>query len=78
MDLQMPVMGGIEATKKIKEMIKDEELPNIPIVGLSADVRASTIRQCIDAGMISCLSKPFENHELQKILKQLWPNYKKE
>lgn len=38
MDFEMPIMGGIEATKILKEKMRLKEIPSIPIIGLTANV----------------------------------------
>jgi len=64
MDLQMPIMGGIEATKQIREMDKD-----IPIVALTANAMVEDIKQTKDAGMNDHLSKPID---VEKIFAMLY------
>lgn len=57
MDVQMPRMDGLEATRKIKE------IKNIPIIALSAH---AGMEECLDAGMDDYLSKPVHTVELLK------------
>ncbi len=66
MDVMMPVMGGIEATKMIrKEISKD-----IPIVALTAAVLDKDKEKCFEAGMTDFLSKPVDMNKLkEKIIK---------
>jgi PAS domain S-box-containing protein len=64
MDLQMPVMGGIEACKIIRQELKLK----IPIIALSANVVKGTIQKCLDAGMNDYIPKPFEPDFLYKKL----------
>lgn len=54
MDLQMPVMDGFEATRAIKQ-----QLPDIPIIALTADAMPETYDKALAAGMNDYLSKPF-------------------
>lgn len=54
MDLQMPVMNGFEATRNIKK-----QLPDIPIIALTADAMPETYDKALAAGMNDYLSKPF-------------------
>lgn len=64
MDLQMPEMGGIEATQEIRNRGY-----NLPIIALSAEVSEHVRDRVIDAGMNDYSSKPFVPKELkQKIL----------
>lgn len=53
MDLKMPVMDGLEATRKIKEM-----LPDIPILALTANAFDSDRQKALDAGCDDFMSKP--------------------
>ena len=67
MDLQMPVMDGIEATKKIRQ--KDK---NIPIVALTANAMQEDIENTKEAGMNAHLNKPIEVNKLyETILKYI-------
>ncbi len=57
MDIRMPVMDGIEATKRIRGSGRKDAL-SIPIIAMSADAFDETIRDGRDAGMNEFLSKP--------------------
>jgi two-component system sensor histidine kinase EvgS len=59
MDIQMPVMSGIEATKIIKKLNKD-----IPIVALTANAMKEDIQKTKQAGMSEHLNKPIEVDKL--------------
>ena len=50
MDIQMPVLNGKEATRKIREN-EDAYIRNIPIVAMTADAFAEDIKACKEAGM---------------------------
>ena len=63
MDIQMPVMDGLEATRRIRA-IKDEALSKIPIVAMTANAFATDVQACIDAGMNAHIPKPFRKEEL--------------
>jgi len=56
MDIQMPVMDGIEATRLIRA--GNSRSRNIPIVALTAAVLADEVQNCMEAGMSDFLSKP--------------------
>lgn len=60
MDIQMPVMDGIEATRKIRESNKQ-----VPIIALTANASKVEEDNCIKAGMNSYISKPFKPEVLQ-------------
>jgi len=59
MDIHMPVMDGIEAAKKIREL--DE---NIPIVAMTANVMSDDRKNYMISGMKDCVCKPFTSQEL--------------
>jgi len=65
MDMQMPIMGGIEATKKIRE-----ENIKTPIVFLTANVMKSDIEKCLAAGANDALTKPIDLKKFNQILKK--------
>lgn len=66
MDIQMPKLNGIEASKLIRE--SDRPYADIPIVALTANVFASDIQDYFNAGMERHLAKPFTYNELQRTL----------
>ena len=65
MDCQMPEMDGIEATKKITEMKRENKLQDMPIIALTAH---ATREECINAGMCDFISKPVKMAVLKEIL----------
>ncbi len=68
MDIQMPVMGGIEATQKIREQ------SNTPIIALTANSSKQESERCFEAGMNDYIAKPFKPQDLyMKIMSQLVP-----
>jgi CheY-like chemotaxis protein len=67
MDIQMPVMDGMEATKMIRSM-KDEKKSNIPIVALTANALKGDCEAYREIGMNDCLAKPFEEPILYKTI----------
>ncbi len=69
MDIQMPDMDGIEATKKIRKEISAANQP--VIVALTADVISDNIDRCKQAGMDDFLSKPVKIDKLLAIIKTL-------
>lgn len=64
MDLQMPVMDGIEATK----VIRNEQKNNTPIIALTANAFRKEIDLCLSIGMNDYVTKPFEEKTLLKTL----------
>ncbi len=70
MDSNMPVMNGLEATKKIIALQQSNpDFKKTPIVGLSADVRQANFDDNIKAGMAAFLTKPIELNKLVALLK---------
>ncbi|KAI9749930.1 MAG: hypothetical protein M4579_006682, partial [Chaenotheca gracillima] len=70
MDVQMPVMGGFEATGRIREYEREKGLPRSPIVALTAHAMLGDREKCIQAQMDEYLSKPLkQNHLIQTVLK---------
>lgn len=66
MDIQMPVMGGIEATQKIREQ------SSTPIIALTANSSKQESERCFEAGMNDYIAKPFKPQDLySKIMSQL-------
>jgi len=70
MDVQMPVMNGIEATRAIRATAAWD---NTVIVGLTANVSAEDERQCREAGMSDVLAKPIAPELLYRTLERLLP-----
>lgn len=60
MDIQMPIMGGIEATRIIRNQLKS----NIPIIALTANALKGDAEKYLSVGMNSYVSKPFDPVEL--------------
>ena len=65
MDLQMPGIDGIAATRKIRESeAQHPSVPPVRIVALTANAGPSTRAECISAGMNNFLTKPFTMRSL--------------
>lgn len=67
MDLRMPVLNGYEATKKLRQLER-EDAKTIPIIAMTADAFAEDIQKCLEAGMNDHLAKPIEPKVLFRIL----------
>jgi CheY-like chemotaxis protein len=68
MDLQMPELGGIEATAVIREHEKRTGA-RVPIYALTAHAMKGDRERCLAAGMDGYLSKPIQSQELYKLLR---------
>ncbi|MCD4773632.1 MAG: response regulator [Bacteroidales bacterium] len=64
MDIQMPEMDGITATKKIREIEKTNNSPEIKIIAITANAQKEDRDLCMTAGMNGFLTKPFVADEL--------------
>jgi CheY-like chemotaxis protein len=65
MDMQMPVMGGLEATRLIRAIESDRKTP---IIAMTANAMESDRQACLDAGMNAHLAKPFSAPALQAVI----------
>jgi len=68
MDIQMPVMDGIEATHEILDYEEDEDIPHVPIVALTANALKGDRERFLGEGMDEYITKPIETTELLYIL----------
>ena len=66
MDVQMPVMDGLEATRRIREA--QGRTGKIPILGLTANADTETLTACRQAGMDDVVSKPFGRQTLLALI----------
>ncbi len=66
MDLQMPVMGGLEAAKIYR--LAHPQGPRVPIVALTADATPEAARACAEAGMDACVTKPIDSRKLLEMI----------
>ena len=71
MDMQMPVMDGMEATRKIRELESGERTP---IIALTANVMPGDRELCLEGGMDEFLSKPFKLGDLERMLARFLPS----
>ena len=70
MDIQMPEVSGIEATKAIR-LAEHGTMAHVPIVALTANAMSGDRQMCLNAGMDHYLSKPIEVDKLAEILQQI-------
>ena len=74
MDIQMPMMNGLEATRKIREWESVHSVPEnerIPIIAMTANAMNEDKDQCLDAGMNGFIPKPFRQEDLRETLRQV-------
>jgi signal transduction histidine kinase/CheY-like chemotaxis protein len=70
MDIQMPVMNGLEATRKIRSL-KDSRLSQIPVIAMTADAFSENVAECLEAGMNGHIAKPIDIKLVIKELKKI-------
>ena len=69
MDVRMPVMDGLEATRQIRRLARPDA-GSIPIIAMTADAFADDVQKCLDAGMNGHVSKPIDPQKLYAALCQ--------
>lgn len=72
MDLQMPEMDGQAATVHIRQVMNN----HVPIVALTASTLANETQECLDLGMNSCISKPFDPTGLCELILKITNEHK--
>jgi CheY-like chemotaxis protein len=70
MDCQMPVLDGIEATRRLRVWEHNQGVAPIPVIALTANAMNSDRERCMAAGMDEHLPKPFRQDELQAALQR--------
>jgi len=65
MDVNMPVMDGLEATRRLR---MDARFQSLPIVALTADVMSAQVRTCLDAGCDAHVAKPIDLRNLLSVM----------
>ncbi len=71
MDVQMPGMDGLEATRWIRDLSSSVKQHSIPIIALTARAMKEDRKKCIEAGMNDYLSKPLKKGELFRALERV-------
>ncbi len=70
MDIQMPILDGLEATLAIRKYEEENNLKNIRIVAITANAMKEDKDKCFEVGMDDYISKPFRSEDLLRILKK--------
>ena len=73
MDVQMPLLNGIEATKKIRSLEKDTP---VPIIALTAGTLKEERDLCLASGMNDFVSKPIVKDTLREVILKWFNLYK--
>ena len=67
MDMQMPVMDGLEATRRIRALT---DKPRVPIVAMTANALPADRERCLQAGMDDVITKPIDPDRLVSVLRR--------
>jgi CheY-like chemotaxis protein len=67
MDENMPNMNGIQATKKILELERQQGLKPTPIIAVTANALHGDKERFLAAGMCDYMSKPFDDEDLKRV-----------
>ena len=70
MDVRMPEMDGLTATRKIREL--NQAAANIPIIAMTANATNEDVQACIEAGMNDYVSKPVNKGKIHQVLQRLF------
>ena len=70
MDIQMPVMDGYEATRRIRAL-SDKEKASVPIVAMTANAFEDDRKNALNAGMNGHIAKPLDLPKLFRVLSEL-------
>jgi len=71
MDVQMPEMDGLTATKEIRKLERQEKRCSTPIIGLTANAMTGDREECLQAGMDGYVSKPIRTAELFAVIRDV-------
>ncbi len=71
MDIQMPGMDGLEATRRIRELERSDRRKRSRIVAVTADILATDRKESLSAGMDGYIAKPIHLPEIGDLVRQL-------
>ena len=71
MDLDMPIMGGLEATRGIRQCERERNYKRTPIIAISGTTICNPHRTCLEAGMDGFLPKPIVLSDMFDVLKSV-------
>jgi len=73
MDCQMPIMDGFETTQKIRQQERQQQLPHLTIIALTANVLLEDREKCFSSGMDDYVKKPFRKQDILQSLQRNLP-----
>jgi CheY-like chemotaxis protein len=71
MDVEMPEIDGLEATRRIRSREKDLGLLRVPIIALTAHTSSEARQNCLEAGCDAYLTKPIQPSDLYELLERV-------
>ncbi len=74
MDVEMPLVDGLEATRRLRAGHCGSGNRTIPVVAMTAHALSGSMERCLAAGMTDYLPKPLDFHALEALLKRIRPN----
>lgn len=72
MDIQMPIMNGYEAARKIRAL-ENPELAKVPIIAMTANAFSEDVKAALDAGMNAHIAKPIDVPKMMETLAKILP-----
>ncbi len=72
MDIQMPIMNGYDAAKKIRQL-ENPKLAKVPIVAMTANAFSEDVKAALDAGMNAHIAKPIDVANMMETLAKILP-----
>ncbi len=75
MDVQMPVMNGYDATRKIRSLNR-QDAQQIPIIAMTANAFTEDVKEALEAGMNAHVAKPVDPQQLSTTLSEFFGNRK--
>ena len=72
MDIQMPIMNGYDAARKIRQ-INNSKLANVPIIAMTANAFSEDVKTALDAGMDAHIAKPIDVANMMQTLAKILP-----
>ena len=70
LDIQMPVMNGLEATREIRKL-ENPYAAGIPIIAMTADAFSENVAECFEAGMNGHIAKPIDINNVIRELRKI-------
>mgnify|MGYP003751134907 CR=1 FL=1 len=71
MDIQMVEMDGIETTRRLRDLEKENALSPVPVIAVTANAQPQVEKACYAAGMNDYILKPFRMEQLMQVLQIL-------